>query len=405
MPVPAGVRNLFRAALIIFVITVVIGILNGIDVWEPPRNTLLTHVHAGTLGWITLSVFGAAIWMLDRGDTNTAALANFSIVAMSLYVLAFWSGDLLGTTESIQRPITGTLAFVAIVWMFWWGLSQKRGTRWNVAELGMVLALLFLLIGAILGVLLGLQLADVQVVAGEAGTRLGDAHPAAMTTGYVVLAMLAVIEWRLRGAETPQVAEAKAGVVQMLLMFFAGFFGMLGLLLDVEPLLMLATPFQVIGLVIFLWRLRREIAPSQWRGETPGIMLRTAAVSLIAAVALTGVIVNMFVSGGEDEEALFQEILPFLLALDHTTFILVVTNVIFALMAVASIVADGSNRLIYAGTNIGAAGFVVGLLTESAVLKRIFTPILGVTLLYGIWVYLTAKPRQTVPVSEMQQAR
>ena len=405
MAVPAGVRNLFRAALIIFVITVVIGILNGIDVWEPPRNTLLTHVHAGTLGWITLSVFGAAIWMLDRGETNTAALANFSIVAMSLYVLAFWSGDLLGTTESIQRPITGTLAFVAIVWMFWWGLGQKRGTRWNVAELGMVLALLFLLIGAILGVLLGLQLADVQVVAGEAGTRLGDAHPAAMTTGYVVLAMLAVIEWRLRGRETPQVAEAKAGVVQMLLMFLAGFFGMLGLLLDVEPLLMLATPFQVIGLVIFLWRLRREISPSQWRGETPGIMLRTAAVSLIAAVALTGIIVNMFVSGGEDEEALFQEILPFLLALDHTTFILVVTNVIFALMAVASIVADGSNRLIYAGTNIGAAGFVVGLLTESAVLKRIFTPILGVTLLYGIWMYLTAKPRQTAPVSEMQEAR
>ena len=55
---PSGVRNLFRAALVIFVITVVIGILNGIDVWEPPRNTLLTHVHAGTLGWLTLSIFG-----------------------------------------------------------------------------------------------------------------------------------------------------------------------------------------------------------------------------------------------------------------------------------------------------------------------------------------------------------
>ena len=37
---------------VIFVITVAIGILNGTDLWDPPRNTLLAHVHAGTLGWI-----------------------------------------------------------------------------------------------------------------------------------------------------------------------------------------------------------------------------------------------------------------------------------------------------------------------------------------------------------------
>ena len=43
---PSSSRKLFRAALVIFVITVVIGILNGIDVWDPPRNTLLAHVHA-----------------------------------------------------------------------------------------------------------------------------------------------------------------------------------------------------------------------------------------------------------------------------------------------------------------------------------------------------------------------
>ena len=114
---PAGVRNLFRAALVIFVITVVIGILNGLDIWEPPRNTLLTHVHAGTLGWITLSVFGGAIWMFGSpDDKSTNTLANLSIAAMTVYVLAFWSVDL--TTSSIQRPIGGTLAFIAIVWMF-----------------------------------------------------------------------------------------------------------------------------------------------------------------------------------------------------------------------------------------------------------------------------------------------
>jgi len=33
----------------------------------------------------------------------------------------------------------------------------------------------------------------------------------------------------------------------------------------------------------------------------------------------------------------------------------------------------------------------VGLATENTTLKRIFTPILGLALLYGIWTYLTAK--------------
>lgn len=396
---PPGVRNLFRAALIIFVITVVIGILNGTDIWDPPRNTLLTHVHAGTLGWITLSVFGAAIWMFgDPTDAKSGNMANFAIVAISLYVLAFWSGDFFDTTESIQRPIGGTLTFIAIAWVFIWSMQRKRRTTWNVAEFGMGLALLFLLIGAVLGVLLGLQLADVEVVAAENAGRLGDAHPAAMVIGYVVLAMLAILEWRIRGSSTPQVREARAGVVQMLFMFFAGLFGMLGFLLDTEGLLIANTPLQVFGLIIFLWRMRSELAPSKWRGGVEAMMLRTAVVGLIAAVILTAIVVNKFVSAGDnvDEDALFSELAPFLLALDHTTFILVVTNVIFAMLTAMSSISETANRVVFYGVNIGAAGFVVALIAESSPLKRVFTPILGLALLYGIYLHLSAGTRDVV---------
>lgn len=391
---PPGVRNLFRAALVIFVITVVIGILNGTDLWDPPRNTLLTHVHAGTLGWITLSVFGAAIWMFwQESDAGSARLANFSIVAVSLYVLAFWSGDLLDTTESIQRPIGGSLTFIAIAWMFVWAMQRKRRTNWNVAEFGMGLALFFLLIGGLLGVLLGLQLADVEVVAPENAGRLGDAHPAAMVIGYVVLAMLAVIEWRLRGNQTPRVSRARAGAVQMILMFLAGLFGMLGFLLDTEGLLIASTPLQVVGLLIFLWRMRRELAPSKWRAGAEALMLRASIVGLVVAVVLTAVVVNKFVSAGDvDEDALFSELMPYLLALDHSTFVLVVTNAIFAMMTAASAISEKSNRVVFYGVNIGVVGFIVGLITESTPLKRTFTPILGLALLYGIYLYLTAKP-------------
>jgi uncharacterized membrane protein YuzA (DUF378 family) len=55
-----------------------------------------------------------------------------------------------------------------------------------------------------------------------------------------------------------------------------------------------------------------------------------------------------------------------------------------------------ANRVIYTGLNVGAAGFVVGLLAESSTLKRIFTPILGLALLYGIYTHLTAKQPEKV---------
>jgi hypothetical protein len=382
---PSGVRNLFRAALVIFVITVVIGILNGTDLWEVPANTLLTHVHAGTLGWITLSIFGGAIWMFgSAGDRSSNTLANFSIVALALYVLAFWSVDV--TTSSIQRPIGGTLAFIAIVWVFVWVIRAHRGRAWTVAEYGMALSLFFLVIGAVLGIALGLQLADVEIVAPENAEQLGGAHPAAMVVGYVILAGTALIEWLLRRGDTPSLSESRAGVVQMTLIFLAGVLAMLGVLLDNEPMLQANVPLEVVGLLILVWRLRSYLAPSQWGGSVAGTMARTAVLGLIIGIALFAYVVSLFVSGAE-----FEEIAPWLIAVDHINFIMVMTNLIFAMMAVGSAVSESANRVVYWGANIGVLGFAVGIFTENSTLKRIFTPILGLALLYGIYTYLTAR--------------
>ena len=49
-------RTLYLVAMAIFLVTIAIGILNGLDVVEFDRNQLLTHVHSGTIGWLTLSI-------------------------------------------------------------------------------------------------------------------------------------------------------------------------------------------------------------------------------------------------------------------------------------------------------------------------------------------------------------
>ncbi len=387
---PPGVRNLFRAALVIFVITIVIGILNGIDVWEPPRNTLLTHVHAGTLGWITLTVFAGAIWMFGSpNDNSSARLANFSIVALSLYILAFWSVEI--TTDSIQRPIGGVLAFLAMSWMFVWALRKKRGQGWDVAELGMGLALGFLVLGAILGVLLGLQLAEVEIVDPANSDQLYESHPGAMVAGFVILAGLALIEWLMPGRKVPSTSESRMGTVQMLLLFVAGLLFVVGSLFAVDALLQVAGAMQLIGALVLIGRFRRELAPSQWSGPSVNLFVRTAVVGMIIAVGLIVYLIGQISTGKE-----FEEVLHVGLAFDHVNFIMVVTNLIFAMMVLASNVADGVNKVIFWGINVGVLGFAVGLIVENDVVKRIFTPILGLALLYAVYTYLTAEPARSL---------
>ena len=61
------IKFLLQAALLIFTFTVAIGILNGHDIIDFERKQLMSHVHAGTLGWITLGFVAACLWIFRKG--------------------------------------------------------------------------------------------------------------------------------------------------------------------------------------------------------------------------------------------------------------------------------------------------------------------------------------------------
>ena len=159
----------YAAAMLLFVVTIVIGILNGLDLYSPDHDTLMTHVHAGTLGWITLSVGGTALLVfggdrvLDGAEVRRATTMAWSLIgAIALYVAAFLAGDRI-PGDRIQRPIVGTLLFVVVIWFFGWLLRQNRETSGSsVARLGVLLAWISLLIGAVFGVVLGIYTAPMR---------------------------------------------------------------------------------------------------------------------------------------------------------------------------------------------------------------------------------------------------
>jgi len=389
-------RITFIAALLLFIATIVIGILNGIDVWEPDADTLVSHVHAGTLGWITLGVTGIAFLMFSRGREVSSAeagkartLAWAMVGAVTLYVGAFFLGDLL-FDDRIQRPITGTLLLVVVVWFFTWllGADKAYGAK-SPARLGFVLSWISLIIGAIFGVILGLFISNGEVpgLSDVTAARVADAHPPAMLIGYLLLAAFATVEWLLHGEKE----WTRAASVQMWLLFVSGIIINIAFVAGKdEELAGPANLLMIIAVIILLWRCRAEMKPTGWQGAGAGAFPRIAALALVGALALLTILISWLITDSIDFDALTESQEGLVLSFDHAMFIGVMTNALFGVLAAH--VATGrtvlANRILLWGVNVGFVGFAVGLITTNQALKQTFTPIMGVALLYGTAVYL-----------------
>lgn len=378
--VESSAKLLFKTALLIFLVTIVIGILNGLDIWEPSRNMLLTHVHSGTLGWITLAVIGAAVLLFgDRAATedNAGGVRTMTLGAIGatvLYVIAFATGT------GIFRPIAGTLMLAAIVWVLVWVAGRYRSSEKTTAHLGLYLATISLTIGAVLGVLLGLFIANGSIpgLSNETASSLAQAHPPAMLIGYLVLAGAAIVHWLLAGP------ESRVGRLVMWALFTGGIAANLAFILDVEALIQVATLLEVAAIVTFTVHMWGRIKPSAWAGQGMANFGRLSAVFLVIGVALLVYVVQLFISGELDPETGAGPI-GVLLAFDHAMFIGVMTNALFALVA-RSGEGTPSGALPWV-VNGGLLLFLLGLVLDVPILIRIGAPVMGLALIYAVFVF------------------
>ena len=106
-PFADEIRLILRAAMVLFVYTVVVGILNGTDLVEFNQKPLLAHVHLGTLGWLTMAVFAGALEVLPLAAIPAIAvgfpiyLAIWWLVAR---VVAPWQFEMLGALARRTSP-------------------------------------------------------------------------------------------------------------------------------------------------------------------------------------------------------------------------------------------------------------------------------------------------------------
>ena len=375
-PLRREVVLLLQLAMIVFVWTVVIGILNGTDIVDFNHKVILSHVHAGTLGWITTAVFASSLWLFGEqatpGELRTARLlARAAMVTLPVFAFTF------AFTIEEPRAIIGSFALATIIGFFVWVVARARQVVLTTVHLGFLAAVATSVVGGVLGVLLATKIAtgrDVIPAGGE------DAHPATMVVGFLIPVGMALAEWGLRGG-APLEPAGRMGRAQIGLPFLGGVVLMVGLLLDVDPLPPLAALIELAGVVIFCIRLFPAVRRVSWTERTAGRNAAAAAIAIVANIVFLNYLAGA--NGGDFDLVPEHQIL----AVDHMMFVGVLTNAVFALLIIAG--GNTSRRpavddVVFYGMNLGLLGFVVSLLFEQTWLERIATPVLGVSIILGL---------------------
>ena len=102
IPYLGEIRWILQAGMLLFIYTVVVGILNGLDLVDFERKALLTHLHIGTLAWITGGVFAGALVLFGSNDPDNKTISRLAVAAplvAAAYNVAFL------TTTNLARPI------------------------------------------------------------------------------------------------------------------------------------------------------------------------------------------------------------------------------------------------------------------------------------------------------------
>jgi hypothetical protein len=366
----ATARDLYLVAMAVLLVTVSIGVVNGLDLVAPSHDVLLTHVHSGTLGWLSLGIVATAGWLYRASDRRMAVAL---IILVPIYVAAFASGNLAA------KAIGGVLLLAAILWLVVWAWRSFLASERSVPGLALVLALTTFTYGAIIGVLLQVQFAIGAIWL--SGDAIGS-HAGAMVFAYLVLAAMGIVEWRLRETR----GRPRGGVVQVAALFVGGLVLSLGLLVGAAQaaggIYLLVT---LIAIVLFTVRVVPAAVRAPWADPGPGRQFAAASLWIVVAVAIYLYLVSQFITSGGDTAAINLNVL---VASDHATFIGVMTNVLLGLVAtIAPIRRSAPSWLHYLqfwAMNLGLAAFAIGLIVDSAVIKRLGAPVMGIAILLGL---------------------
>ncbi|MFB6310652.1 MAG: hypothetical protein ABEH64_05645, partial [Salinirussus sp.] len=218
-------KQAFLASALIFLVTILLGFLNILTTGQLPRWQVLVHLHSGTLGWITLSMIGAAVWLFAADRSPSSAYAGRVKWVVWLSILAFigliasfgLASDAIGLRVllGIIGPIAALVVWAAAVVIV---LELRAMTGSSSAQWLMATGLVAAGIATTMGALMAMAVSGVLPFPPELAIF---GHVIAIE-GYLFLIGAATIEWLVIGADTtnrsrPALFQALLGIVIALL--------------------------------------------------------------------------------------------------------------------------------------------------------------------------------------------
>jgi len=376
------VRWLYQAALLLFLVTIALGMSRGLGLIDfSDRNQLLTHLHSGTIGWITLGILASVLWLYGGAaprrpeDRFVTWVSIVLIVGVPIYIAAWWTGNLP------FRAIGGTLVLVGIVLYVGWLVREAARIGYRnltTPQLGTVVGLVTLVVGSTLGVLLQIQFASGASIlpAGAIG-----AHAETQISAYLVLVAMSIAYWRLHGND-----RTARGTSMVWLFFIGGIFIAIALLANILPLSIIYVPLDIAAFVIFLtlaWR--RVVAPGWFTAGSA----RQYAIAIPFALVYLGIFIYLITGFAilgiwKDISEVPANLIP---ASEHPLFVGMVTSTLFGLLY--DLTADRriwpwADHVVFWGITLAVAAFTVALLANATGAFAFITPVLGASIFVGI---------------------
>jgi hypothetical protein len=376
------VRWLFQTALIVFLVTIALGMARGIGlITFENRNQLLTHLHSGAIGWITLGIMATVLWLYggtaprqgeERWVRSTCILL---VIAVPLYVIAWWTGNLP------FRAAAGTLLLVGIFAFVLWLVREAAAigySRLTTPQLGAVVGLVALVIGSTLGVLLQIGFATKTTLL--PGESVG-AHAETQVSAYLVLVAMSVAYWRLHGND-----RTARGTWMVWLFFLGGAINAVALLANVVQASAAFIPLDIAAFVVLFTVIWRQVLSPGWlTADSPrhyAIAVPFGLVFLVIFMVLIGGLVSQVWKE-------FTDIPPNLLpASEHPLFVGMVTNTLFGLLFDLNrsrrSILPWADHIVFWGVSLSVAAFTLAILFNANDAFKFITPVLGLSILVGI---------------------
>lgn len=402
------IRTFFIGSAALFLINIYFGFDNALTSGVIPRSQVLVHLHAGSIGWITLSQIAIAVWVFtgQREVSESYAkrirtLAYGAVGIFAGYIISFGLAFSRGGGFFTLLPIFGTMAMLTIWIAAIYALTQlRRQTVVTTVHVLVAGGLLIAAVGATMGVLLGLELAVGRFLPIPAGEDRVGLHAGMMDT-YLILVAAGIVEWFLQKGAGKR--WTLAGMLQTVFLTVAGLLVPIAFLTGaVDQLLPIFALLLMLGLITFLVRTgRRAVAKNPLKGGVQA----WGFFGTVWLVVYVGLFIYAAATLPVDPTAIPAW---FFAAFAHSGFVGMMTNLIFGVYSArtqetAQVMSWGEPAAMW-GMNLGLLIFLGLKIASDTSLGAIF---MGIGVLLGVFTMvqrLRASGAGKAPMAEAPDA-